>query len=294
MESFELDIVLNNARPGFGTSGLSKQDPSLSTSSRGSKDSLGGLGSGSFSSNNNAAEEAITKVERELKDDIRFLLRTIGHRDNVLSASRRAFQKLHRECKKAAQLTLQRIADKEQEQADQRRAVLEKLQQSVRAVDIEGDENEFIESYSGRDGALMLSAQALSLLGDLVQPPVLDVPMDSGTHGIKSGMYTFADLGAIDARTEGARSESPLVRRTPSTDSQGNALQGRSPPQSPAVKTHGGRQSSFTSSTTPVGKSGNAVSTPQASTNRFSFRRTLGLRSDSRWGCSTDWPWEQP
>ena len=276
MESFELDIVLNNSRPVLGFNAVGKQDSFGSNSSRGSKDSLGG-GSGSFNLNNSAAEEAITKVERELKDDIRFLLKAINHRDNVLSASRRAFQKLHRECKKAAQLTLLRIADKEQEQADQRRAVLDKLQQSVRAIDTEADENEFIESYSGRDGALMLSAQALTLLGDLVQPPVPDTPLDSGNHGtIKPGMYTYADMGAIDARSESVRSESPQVRRTHSTDSLGNP-HGRSPPASPIVNKTQGR--SFTTSSASTQGKGAATSTPP--TNRFSFRRTLGLRSDS-------------
>eukprot|EP01032_Pedospumella_encystans_P009944 gene9944-11660_t len=281
MESFELDIVLNNSRPVLGFGGASSSARQDSFSSRNSKDSNSSHG-GSFNAGNSAAEEAITKVERELKEDIRFLLKAINHRDNVLSASRRAYQKLHRECKKAAQLTLLRIADKEQEQADQRAAVLAKLQQSVRAVDIEADENEFIESYSGREGALVLSAQALSLLGDLVQPPVPDTPLDSASHGaIKPGMYTYADMGAIDARSDGVRSESPLVRRTSSTDSAGNP-QVRSPPHSPNVNKHGRQASSSSTAannSTPGNKGSATASTPQ--TARFSFRRTLGLRTDS-------------
>jgi hypothetical protein len=39
------------------------------------------------------AEESLLRSERELKDDIRLLLRSIGHLDHVLTASRKAHQK---------------------------------------------------------------------------------------------------------------------------------------------------------------------------------------------------------
>jgi hypothetical protein len=271
MESFELDVIVNTSRPvmGFGNS-----SGAGGASTRASKDSVG---SASSASGLSAGEDPVMRIERELREDIRILLRTIEQRDNLLAASRRAFQKLHHECKKAAHITILKIAEKEQEQAEQRRMVLDKLCSSVKAVDIEHDERDFIESHSGRDGALVLTSQALSLLNDLAPPPLPET-MDSSNHGsIKSGMYTYADPGRVDARTH-SRAESPLVHRSGSSVT---AQANRSAPNSPVSSV----ASSKSAVGTPAGpgsaaSNGNAGPSASPAPVRFSFRRTLGLTSD--------------
>lgn len=269
MESFELDVILNNSRPVLGISGFGASSANLTT--RTNKEAA-------LAANTSAADEAITRIEKEMKDDIRNLLRSIEHRDHILSASRRAFQKLHRECKTVAHLTLLKVTEKEAEQADQRRLVLDKLYRSVNAVDIDADEHEFIETHSGREGALVLSAQALSLLGDLLQPPLPET-MDGSSHGntphgnLKPGMYTYTDANSVDARSQQSRDQSPQVRRVGHGDAHS-----RSPPTSPVVAKNKPTIS------TPSASSAVPATTPSGSTlpsSRFSFRRTLGLTSDS-------------
>lgn len=273
MESFELDVIVNSARPvyGFGSSGGVASNASNRTASKeaGYRDNGGGTpvsgggnnpggGGGNSTGSGGPMEDSVTRIERELREDVRLLIRTIEQRDNVLAASRRAFQKLHRECRRAAQITIQKIAEKEAEQSEQRRLVLEKLCGSVRAVDIDHDEREFIEGHSSVEGGLTLNSQALSLLNDLATPPpALSEAMEVSSYGsTKSGMYTYADANRIDARTN-SRSGSPLVKRqgsgyniqTPTHQQQQQQHQaaGKSPPMSPTTPAKTGplRFSSF-------------------------------------------------
>lgn len=271
MESFELDVILNTSRPVLNTSS--------NTSTRSSRDNTttgGGITTSTGSMNSlTGTEDSVTRIERELRDDIRLLLRTIEQRDNLFAASRRAFQKLHRDCKNVAHISILKMSEKEQEYAHERRLVLDKLSLSVKNVNIEGDEREFIETHSGRDGALVLTSQALSLLNDLV-PPALPETMDVGSHGgMRAGMYTYAENG-VDARTvrdPRDRPVSPQVRRS-------DSLQGRSPPASPPPPSHSSRTKPSTSTPTSITPTSAASGTPSSS--RFSFRRTLGLISEPK------------
>ena len=271
MESFELDVILNTSRPVLNTSG--------NTSTRSSRDNTttgGGITTSTGSMNSlTGTEDSVTRIERELRDDIRLLLRTIEQRDNLFAASRRAFQKLHRDCKNVAHISILKMSEKEQEYAHERRLVLDKLSLSVKNVNIEGDEREFIETHSGRDGGLVLTSQALSLLNDLV-PPALPETMDMGSHGgVRAGMYTYAENG-VDARTvrdPRDRPVSPQVRRS-------DSLQGRSPPASPPPPSHSSRTKPSTSTPTNITPTSAASGTPSSS--RFSFRRTLGLISEPK------------
>jgi len=229
------------------------------------------------------AEDSVMRIERELREDIRVLLRTIEHRDNVLAASRRAFQKLYRDCRKVAQLTVLKIAEKEQEQAEQRAVVLAKLQSSIKAVSIDIDEREFIEAYSGSDGALTLNSQALSLLNDLAPPP-LPESMDVHSHGtgLRPGMYTYAEP-MVDARS---RSASPLVRRTDSFNSLNKAHAGTpispsSSQQTSSSQAGRGLPATPTRSNVGAGSQPPSPAPSSSSSSRFSFRRTLGLTSSS-------------
>lgn len=288
MESFELDVILNNARPALGISGFGASSANLGSRS---------IKEATLMANASAADEAITRIDREMKDDVRILLRAIEHRDHILSASRRAFQKLHRECKTVAHLTLLKIAEKEAEQAEQRRIVLDKMYRSVNAVDIDGDENEFIETHSGRDGALVLSAQALSLLGDLVHPPPVLDAMDGSSHGPARSNSVVAAGTAGPGEGEGGgygragrdRSPHSQVRSRGSLSSSSDSSS-RSPPSSPAMSkgrpsatSATGTPSSSNSSSSSASASAAAATTPSSSlpSSRFSFRRTLGLTSDS-------------
>jgi hypothetical protein len=278
MESFELDVIVNSSRPvlGFGGSGgmsanasgrMMSKDTSGRDGSSTPVSSAGGGGMGSTGAGG-LPEDSITRIERELREDVRLLIKTIEQRDNVLAASRRAFQKLHRECRRAAQISILKIAEKEQEQAEQRRLVLEKLTNSVKAVDIDHDERELVENYSGREGALVLNSQALSLLNDLATPPTI-VPeaLEVGSYNaVKTGQYTYADPNRVDARSHPhSRSESPLVRKQNSGYLQQGS--GHSPPGSPLTPAKVAAAAAVPA-TTPTHSLG-----PM----RFSFRRTLGL-----------------
>ncbi|KAJ1432479.1 hypothetical protein B484DRAFT_29079 [Ochromonadaceae sp. CCMP2298] len=147
LESFELDVLLGTSR--YKKEGREHRDRDRDRDRQ------------------EEAQSRQLRHEREVKDDVRALLRAIEHRDQVLSASRRAFQKLHGECHRAAQLTLRRVSEKEREMQDARMEALEKLERCVGGVDVDTDECNFIHACGGQ-GALALSSQALSLLGDLM------------------------------------------------------------------------------------------------------------------------------
>ena len=49
-------------------------------------------------------EDTSTKLEKEIKEDIRALLHVIEQRDKTLLASRKAYQKLDLDCKSAVQV----------------------------------------------------------------------------------------------------------------------------------------------------------------------------------------------
>lgn len=114
-----------------------------------------------------AEYESHQKYDKELKDDIRSLLRAIANREQVLCATRRAFQKLDRECKRAMHYTLKKVLDRELESLETQKAVLENFGKAVEVVNIENDIDVFVQNYNHEEGGLVFSTQALHLLSDI-------------------------------------------------------------------------------------------------------------------------------
>lgn len=112
-------------------------------------------------------EDSLAKCDRDLREDARLLLKAIEARDQIQSASRKAFQKLDYDCKTIVANCLKKIVARERESAQARLAVLEKLQCNVDNIDIENDIADFIVSNRSDDSELLLSSQALSIMSDL-------------------------------------------------------------------------------------------------------------------------------
>ncbi len=146
MEAFELDMIMTVSR---NQKGFSKEKQEQKAKE---------------------AEEFIHKCEKEIKEDARLLLRAISNRDQTLSAGRRAFQRLDRECKEAIYYSLKKLSDKEKENNDTKTMVLEKFQSAVKVVNVEDDINQFVLNHQREEGSLELNAQALTLLGDQLAP----------------------------------------------------------------------------------------------------------------------------
>eukprot|EP00602_Paraphysomonas_sp_CaronLab_P002722 CAMPEP_0185022944 /NCGR_PEP_ID=MMETSP1103-20130426/5650_1 /TAXON_ID=36769 /ORGANISM="Paraphysomonas bandaiensis, Strain Caron Lab Isolate" /LENGTH=719 /DNA_ID=CAMNT_0027555273 /DNA_START=206 /DNA_END=2365 /DNA_ORIENTATION=+ len=110
-------------------------------------------------------DELILRQEREVRECVRDLLNAMAFRDQVLAASRRAFQRLNKECKEAIGNTLRKLVDREREALAARQVVVDKLDAAVERLSVEDDEAEFIRSYSEDEkGELVLCSQALSIL----------------------------------------------------------------------------------------------------------------------------------
>ena len=114
-------------------------------------------------------DDLIARQEREVRENVKELLAAMATRDQVLAASRRAFQKLNRECKLCMATTLRKLVDREREALAARQVVVDKLQTAVEGLDEVSDEIDFIRDYSDDDprGGLVLCSQALSILGDV-------------------------------------------------------------------------------------------------------------------------------
>jgi hypothetical protein len=136
---------------------------------------ISGSGSGGGSENTKSEkykemEENISKQEKELRENVRDLLSALAQRDQIYAASRKAYQKLNKECKLMIYTILKKIIEKEKEALSARQTYLEKFEEKVNCIDLEQDELEFIESHVGEysnDGELILQSQALSILGDI-------------------------------------------------------------------------------------------------------------------------------
>jgi hypothetical protein len=124
-----------------------------------------------------ALQEAVAGAEIEVSDTVAALMRAITARDQVRAASRRAHQKLDRECKLAVKNTLTSLVQREKEGIQARIAALEKLESAVGNISVESDISEFISQHveeedtgpAKADGPLVLSSQALSIIDRLVQ-----------------------------------------------------------------------------------------------------------------------------
>lgn len=127
--------------------------------------------------------EAVFKAEKDIRDDISSLLRVLRNKDQILSASRRAHQKLDKECKKTLALALKKMLHREKESFEARMETLRKFEQAVEGIDVEADSNDFVDKYISTEGCLVLQSQALSILGDLM----VDSPDSSNSrHGTPS------------------------------------------------------------------------------------------------------------
>lgn len=127
-------------------------------------------------------EDLVSKCEKEIRSEVRLLLHAIGYKDQLLAASRRAYQKLDAECKRAVAITLQKIVEKEKDYAEVHRNAILKLEQAIEKIDVENDINEFVENNISNDGSVVYSSRALSLLSDLVPQVEISSAISSRAH----------------------------------------------------------------------------------------------------------------
>jgi hypothetical protein len=145
-----------------------------------------------------------------MSEEIRILLKSISNRDQVLSASRRAFQKLDRECKRAIYYTLRKILDKEKDNFDMQKLSMEKLDRALQKVNIEEDINSFISSYRHEEGSLVLNSHALSLLSDLIphsNPNTININLHSNFQQSPSPSPSPPSNSGITAVKEGSNND---------------------------------------------------------------------------------------
>jgi hypothetical protein len=112
--------------------------------------------------------ESIYRAEKDIRDDVAALLRVLRNKDQIMSASRRAHQKLDKECKKTLSFALKRMLARERESCEARIETLRKFETAVDDVNVDHDINDFIDKYVSSESCLVLQSQALSILGDLM------------------------------------------------------------------------------------------------------------------------------
>lgn len=112
-------------------------------------------------------EDMLARQEKEMRECVRMLIRTLAARDEVLQGSRRAFQQLNCESKTAIQNTLKKLVLREKEALAARQAALDKLEIAVDNFDVSADETNFITSHADSTDSLLLCSQAFSILGDI-------------------------------------------------------------------------------------------------------------------------------
>ena len=113
---------------------------------------------------------------------IQCLLKALSARDQVLVASRRAHQRLDKDCKKAVAMTFRKFLVRERESAIARETVLAKLESAVNNIDVDGDLDDFITQHrQGDEGSLHCCSQALAVLEDLL-PLEEQLLSDSHSH----------------------------------------------------------------------------------------------------------------
>lgn len=162
----------------------------------------------------NMEHENRQKYEKELRDDINTLLKAIAHRDQVLSATRRAFQKLDRECKRAIHYTLKKVLDKELDSLEAQKAAIENFSRAVEVVNVEEDVDSFIQNFNHEEGALVLSSQALNLLGDLIPEIVLAESRNSTASPVTTSPQSPLETpAAVIVEPVAATAQSKLHRK---------------------------------------------------------------------------------
>jgi hypothetical protein len=111
--------------------------------------------------------DAMFRAEKDVREDVVALLRVLRNKDQVLLASRRAHQKLDKQCKQTVQQTLKKMLAREREACEAKVETLRKFETAVEDIDVDHDIHDFIEKYVTNEGCLVLQSQALSIMGDL-------------------------------------------------------------------------------------------------------------------------------
>ena len=172
--------------------------------------------------------ESIAKSDKDIKEGIQNLLKALYAKDQVLVASRRAYQKLDKDCKKAVAVTFRKLIIREREAATARETVLAKLESAVDEIDVDGDLTDFIVQHrQGDEGSLHLCVQALKVLGDLVplEGQVQTEPMDLLTHSVSS-RSTSGDKEELHSYTP-PHGASYSCEETPSSPLSDNSSQSK-------------------------------------------------------------------
>ena len=205
-------------------------------------------------------EDLTSRLEREIKEDIRNLTKALAVRDQVHIASKRAFQTLDKECKTAISNSLKKLIIRERESNYIRNAILDKLENSVDTMNVDADISDFILTTRDPENALILQSQALNILNDLhpvislqhsttssaVMIPAITSPITSNTlKSLKevednSTTSEASDDSSIDSHRNSFSSQlssvwgtvSNLVNGSPSQQQQQQLQQ--LPPNSPA------------------------------------------------------------
>jgi hypothetical protein len=149
--------------------------------------------------------EGVARSDKDIKDDIQCLLKALTARDQILVASRRAYQKLDKDCKKMVAITFRKLIIREREASAARETVLAKLECAVDAIDVDADLEDFIMQHrQGDEGSLHCCGRALMVLGDLVP---LEAPNAS-----ESADITSAAKSRSGSRDEGDTNKPGQIR----------------------------------------------------------------------------------
>jgi hypothetical protein len=149
--------------------------------------------------------EGVARSDKDIKDDIQCLLKALTVRDQILVASRRAYQKLDKDCKKMVAITFRKLIIRERESSAARETVLAKLECAVDAIDVDADLEDFIMRHrQGDEGSLHCCGRALMVLGDLVP---LEAPNAS-----ESADITSAARSRSGSRDEGDTNKPGQIR----------------------------------------------------------------------------------
>ena len=108
------------------------------------------------------------QLDREIRDDIRALLRSIQARDQMVSASRRAYQTLDRTNKATVMTVLGTFIEREREAQSAREMALVQLENAMFDYNAESDELSFIDAHTSDELCCIQSSHALTILGDFV------------------------------------------------------------------------------------------------------------------------------
>jgi hypothetical protein len=112
------------------------------------------------------ADDAITKCDAQLEEDKRALRQSIMNRDQVRSASRKAFQRLDKDCKSCLESALRKIVIRERESIDEKLGAITALESKVENIRCDADINKFIALKRCEGCDMIQYSQALNVISD--------------------------------------------------------------------------------------------------------------------------------